>query len=233
MDLKEDITERFCVFSGHVWSPLPGDDLRTVSVTLPCPSTITELILYDNNDPDSNILNIRIVFSDGSELDTGELNKNGEPTVIRFSEKEKITSFAMTITDFEGKEPGLSEIEAYDAEPYAAISFIKLMNADHNFMYDYWIDENGSETVSLYRYPEKLEIFEDSYRFSSDLDPDSVTVKGDDITIVCGKGETYLLTAVSAEDPTLYDTVRISNPSHAKRLLCSLLQEKEALLLAG
>ena len=233
VDLKDDITERFCVFSGHIWSPLPDDSIRRITVTLPDPSTISELRLYDNNDPDCNILNMHIAFSDGSKLNTGELNKNGEPTVIRFKEKKKITSFSMTVTDFEGENPGLSEIEAYSADPAAGISFIKFINSNQDFMYDYWINESGSETLSLYRYPHKLEIFEDSYRFSSSLNPGDISVKGDDITVSCGKGETYLLTAESIDDPMLFDTIRISNPSPAKRLLSKLLQEKEVLLLAG
>ena len=233
VDLKEDITERFCFFSGHVWSPLPDDNIRRISVTLQKPSSISELILYDNNDPGSNILNMRIVFSDGSKLNTGELNKNGEPTVIRFAEKKGITSFTMTITSFEGDQPGLSEIEAYSTAPSAGISFIKLMNGDEDYMYDYWIDESGSESVRLYSYPNQVEIVEDNYQFSSSLNPDNVSVRGDEISISCGKGETYLLTAVSVRDPKLYDTVRISNPSPAKRLLARLLQEKEASRLAG
>ncbi len=229
----QDITDRFCVFSGHVWSPLPEDSRRKISVTLREPCSITEFRLYDNNDPESNILNMRIVFSDGSEMDTGELYKNGEPTVIRFAEKKGITSFTMAITSFEGAEPGLSEIEAYSAAPSAGISFIKLMNGDQDFMYDYWIDESGAEKITLYRYPSKVEITEDSYRISSDLNPGDVAVNGDTISVSCGKGETYLLTAVSVDDPALFDTVRISNPSPAKRLLSRLLQEKESVLLAG
>ena len=139
----------------------------------------------------------------------------------------------MTVTDFEGDKPGLSEIEAYSTEPAAGISFIKFMNSNQDFLYDYWINESGSETLSLYRYPHKLEIFEDGYRFSSSLNPGDISVKGDDITVSCGKGETYLLTAESIDDPMLFDTIRISNPSPAKRLLSKLLQEKEVLLLAG
>ena len=229
----EDITERFCVFSGHVWSPLPDDSLKKITVTLPEPSSITEFRLYDSDDPESNILNMHIVFSDGSEMNTGELNKNGEPTVIRFAEKKGISSFTMAITGSEGTEPGLSEIEAYSSAPNAGLSFIKLMNGDQDFLYDYWIDESGSENISLYRYPSKVEITEDSYRILSDLNPGDVAVSGDTISVSCAKGETYLLTAVSADDPALYDTVRISNPSPAKRLLARLLQEKEAILLAG
>ena len=139
----------------------------------------------------------------------------------------------MTSTSFEGDQPGLSEIEAYSTAPSAGISFIKLMNGDEDYMYDYWIDESGSESVRLYSYPNQVEIVEDNYRFSSSLNPDNVSDRGDEISISCGKGETYLLTAVSVRDPKLYDTVRISNPSPAKRLLARLLQEKEASRLAG
>ena len=84
-------------------------------------------------------------------MNTGALYALGTETVIE-TEENNVRSFTVSITEYEGDEPGLTEIEAYSGAFDAGVSFVKLMNRDSDFVYDYYIDPSGTERFSLYAY---------------------------------------------------------------------------------
>ena len=134
-----------------IWHSDPGDSEKSITVTFDEPQTIRRIKLYDDPSPESNILDAVISFDNGDALNTGALYALGTETVIE-TEENNVRSFTVSITGYEGDEPGLTEIEAYSGAFDAGVSFVKLMNRDSDFVYDYYIDPSGTERFSLYAY---------------------------------------------------------------------------------
>lgn len=134
-----------------IWHSDPGDSEKSITVTFDEPQTIRRIKLYDDPSPESNILDAVISFDNGDALNTGALYALGTETVIE-TEENNVRSFTVSITGYEGDEPGLTEIEAYSGAFDAGVSFVKLMNRDSDFVYDYYIDPSGTERFLLYAY---------------------------------------------------------------------------------
>ena len=229
----EDVGVSNVTFSGHVWSP--DDENKAVAVTLDTPAPLSELWLYDNPNPFSNVLDAEIAFSDGSVITTGPLAPGGDATVVRFPTKSNISGFTLRLLKAEGGDAGLTELEAYAEAPSHGIRFIKLKNAADDFVYDYWVDPSGSERFSLYTYPaEPAGDLSASYRLvvSGGGEGCSAVFDGDGILVTCVPGSSFTLKIESLTDPSLFDAVRVSNPSSSRRLLVRRLQQREAAVLS-
>lgn len=225
----EDISKVEQTFKGNVWTPSASDKEKTITVHFAEPTDLTELRFYDNTDLTSNILNLTITFSDESSVESGALKPNGAPTSVSFEAKHAITWFTVTLNDCVGKNAGLCEIEAYNGTHNNDIALIKMINESEDFVYDYWIDEEGEETFSIYAYPSN-EVNDLSALYSLEYDEGdtySAYFEGNKIRIACEPGSSFDLTVRSISDPLVYDTVKISNPSQARRLLLKLLQHFE------
>ena len=220
-----NVSARETVISGNVWIPAANDNTRSVTVTLSEPSEISLICLYDNPDLSSNILDALITLSNGVDLHSGPLTVNGSATVISF-DPAQITGFSVTILESEGSQAGLTEIEAYEAPQNHGIRWIKLVDSSDNFVYDYWMPESGRMTFTVYSFPESLSSDGFSVEWIGD-DICSASVEGNKISVICPEGRSIELTVRSIENPDLYDSVRISNPSIARRLLLKTLQSME------
>ena len=130
------------------WIPEEGDGEKRATVTFDRPQEIRGIVLYDNPAEDGNILNARIGFSDGTSLETGALAPLGAANRIEV-EKTGITSVTVTILEGEGS-AGLTEIEVFGEETQADLEYLKIMDEEENFVYDYWIDPSGSQSFRLY-----------------------------------------------------------------------------------
>ncbi len=101
-------------------------------------------------------------------------------------------------------------------------SFVKLQNAQGDFLYDYYIDPLGKETFSLYTV--------------GDADqPYSVSVQGDKcsariglertLTVTCPKNQRCIVTVTSG-DGKYWDTVLITNPGRFSRETAQSLERE-------
>ena len=99
------------------------------------------------------------------------------------------------------------------AAPENEASFVKIQNAEGNFIYDYYIDLLGKESFTLYT--------------AGDADqPYSVSVQGDKcsasigtertLTVSCPKNRRCIVTVTSG-DGKYWDSVLISNPGRFHR----------------
>lgn len=205
-----------------VWVP-EGDD-RSVSVTFPEPRDIHEIVLYDAPSPEDDILEAIISFSDGTELRTGPLDPGGAATAISVG-KTAIDSFTVTITESTGQRPGLAEIEAYPQARDHGLRFLKLMDSDGNFLYDYWTPSGPEAELTLYSVglsPEEL----DRLTVSWDGPDCEASWDGATLRVSCPEGETMVLT-LAVDGTDISDTIRVSHPTGLQRLHCSFGQWME------
>lgn len=224
----QNVTAADCVFSGHVWSPAADDAERTATVTFGEPQSISSIRLYDNPSLDHNIGNAIIAFSDGSTVETGALRENGAATSVSFETKHDIRAFTVRVDAYAGDEAGLCELEAYATAPEYGVSWIKLMNENEDFVYDYWLDASGRERFRLYGFPGAEADLAAAYALTMKGGKGcGASFEGDAIMVTCPPGRSLTLTVTSRRDPAISDAVRISNPQPRWRRLVGRLQKHE------
>lgn len=189
---------------------------KSVTVRFKDTVTINSICLYDSTDPDANILEGKITFSDGSSIDFGKLHADGSATELSFSEKQ-IDWMEISVTAHSGEICGLSEIEAFYDTPSAEVpddSFLMAVDSKDNFIYDYIL--HGGDTVALRigRFPEGVPLGEAdiSLEFTSSGQSASYQWKNDTLTIQCPKGSSC---TVTVSDGSVNTTFTVSHPSAA------------------
>lgn len=210
------------------WIPDAEDTEKTVTVSFPEPVDIAEIVLYDHPSEEHNVLNAVIRFDDGSGVETGRLDPGGAATRIR-AEKSEVSGFTITLTEVEGEQAGLTEVEAFRQEKNEDLRYIKLMDEEGQFVYDYWTDKDGQEVFSIFSsgIPEGQE-----FTVSCDNARCSAVLNGGMLNVNCPVGETAVIT-VSSGNGEVSDSVCISNPGAFRRLQCTLGQKMEEVFFQG
>lgn len=208
-----------------VWIPASDDGEKTAAITLKEQSAVFSVVLYDHPSEEHNIRNAVITFDDGTSVETGPLDPGGAATSIRVN-KEQISAFSVAVTETEGELAGLSEIEAFAEEPGQDGRFIKLMDEDENFLYDYWTAEDGTVVLSLYRHGDLPALEEEHYMISTDSEAGSAVLENGVIRVNCPVGESFVLN-VTCNSAGLSDSVLISNPGKPERIWSGLCQDAE------
>lgn len=200
-------------FTG-AWIPDINDEEKTISVQLKVPCNLASVVLYDSYSLEDNILDAEIRFPSGNIYHTGPLVPGGTGTYVTVDEKN-VMSFSLRILDSEGNHAGLSEIEAYSSVPHISNSFIKLMNTEDDFLYDYRFVNGTSELFSLYTYGCSSNL--DDYTIHCSNTNISALVVENRILISCPRGESGVITVYSSSDPELSDSIFISHFSPTEK----------------
>lgn len=205
---------------------IPGDDAKSAQIRFAQPVDIKTIFLYDNPSPDDNVLNARLAFPDGSVVNTGALDVGGAATMVAV-EKNAVTGFTLTLTETEGENAGLTEIEAFDHMPGHGLRYIKVTDGEENFLYDYWLPGSGEETLQVYTCGIGAE---ENMTLTWEGEGCAATLSGGEIKVSCPRGKSMTLT-VSVDGTDISDTVRLHNPGMGKRLHYGLGQLLEARVL--
>ncbi len=208
-----------------VWIPADGDEDRTLTVVLETPSDLDSVVLYDHPDPAHNVLNAVITFEDGTSVETGALDPNGAATKITVA-KQAVSSFRVMLKETEGTAAGLSEVEAFAQADQMDGRFIKLMDDQGNFLYDYLTAPDGSAVLSLYAYGDVPEISGEDWLIHADSEKATAVLEDGVIRIQCPKGESFVLN-VTCNSAGVSDNIFIRNPGSWERLWKNLWQRVE------
>lgn len=203
---------------------IPTDREKSVRVTFPEPVDIAQLRLYDNPSPEDNVLAGVIRFPDDTEVPFGPLDPQGAAVTIPV-EKSQIIGFELYLTETEGEQAGLAELEAFREPPEHGLRYVKLMDSRENFLYDYWVPESSKDTLLVYTAGLRGEEL-DSLTLSWDNVKCWAQLKDGRISVICPKGERMNLT-LRLEGTDISDTVRIGNPKKTVRLYTALSQTLE------
>ena len=186
---------------------------KTVSVSWREVVTLNSIYLYDSTDPESNILDGFIFFSDGSRVDFGNLRPDGSATRLSFPEKQ-IDWMEIVVTQYSGETAGLCEIEAFYDVPTVDTtdSYLMALDGDDNFVYEYLLHDRDSVPLTIGRFPDGARLRE------ADLTVDFVSSgknvachwENDTLIVTCPKGGNCTITV---SDGIASTTFAISNPS--------------------
>ena len=203
----DQITEiRHFPFDG-TWVPDAGDAEKTALITLQNPADLSEIVLFDNPSGTDNVLQAEIVFDSGNTYTVSDIDMGGAPTSVPVNEKN-VSQFTVRILDTEGEKAGFCEIEAYHGREENGFAWIKLMNENDDFVYDYYLNESGEEDFSLYAYGCSANPENCSISCSGDCSAECADGK---IHVCCPPGGKGTVT-VSDDEKGVADTVVISNP---------------------
>lgn len=207
---SENLLAGSLVYCDGTWIPERSDEEKRIDVSFGKPVNIDSLVLYDHPDLQINVRNARILFADGTAVETGALDPGGAATTIEF-ERKTVSSFAVELTEMQG-DAGLTELEAFADRERQEFRFVKIMDKDENFAYDYWIDPDGEQQFSLY----VSGMGRESFTVSCTGDGCDAGLEKDGILVRCPRGKSCVVT-ISSEDGSCSDSVYISNPSKAER----------------
>ena len=206
---SEDVNDRKRCPYDRIWIPDNDDKDKTIHVQLKKESDISVIHLYDHPSPGDNITNIQITFSDGSSIETGKLNSNGCVTTIAVN-KKKVKSFDIKILSYEGDHPGLCEVEAFRKKGQYDSTFIKLMDLEGNFVYDYFAESETSE-FTVYSNNQIPNLTDSSYCVACDNDNCSCIIQNERIVVTCPVGESCTVELVESSSG-LSDKIHVTNP---------------------
>ena len=210
-----------------VWSPEDGDQEKTIAVSLNSPAEILEIVLYDNPDPDSNILNAEILFDDGSMIETGPLDVSGAPSRFRVATAGNESTFQVKLTATEGNYPGLMEIEAFRVLQESEPGFLKIMDSNGDFAYDYIINKSGSQSFLVYSDGIIPDLSSGAYEVECENVPGcGAEIRDGLLFIQCAKGQNCTV-SIRLKESGLADSIYVRNPTLQERITITILQKLE------
>lgn len=217
-DFPMSVIKGLCVPNSHdfsqrgTWIPNGDDEEKSVKIELGAKTDIKTIVLYDNPSRNDNIINAEITFDNGAVIETGPLNPDGSATVIE-ADVEKVESFVVRITDWDGDFPGLTEIEAFESDDAESPRFIKLTDECESFVYSYAIEHGDRARLSLYSH-NMPELSEGGYAIECDNEKCFAKIDGEVISVICPLGESCTV-GIKSNDG-IGDSARIFNPKNKK-----------------
>lgn len=201
---------------------------KSVSIVLHNTSTVNSVYLYDNSDPNANILEGYILFSDGSKVEFGALKSDGSATKLSFPKKQ-ISSMEIVITKCSNKLSGLSEIEAfYDQTSTEASteSYLMAVDSKDNLVYDHMLHHTDTATFAIRRFPAGIPLEEEDITLSFSASDHGAAYSWESgiLTVICTKGNHCTITV---SDSTTSTTFSVINPGNLEYAYLQVLRTAE------
>ena len=212
-----------------VWIPETADTVKLAAVTLPEQSDVASIVLYDHPSPEQNVLQAVISFDNGQRLETGPLDPIGSATTIAVDQKQ-IASFTVELTQVEGFEAGLMELEAFATSDDTETGFVQLMDCNGDFIYDYITDASGEVLLQIYGYGMIPEICPENYQISLNNEACEAIWSDGGIMISCPAGESVMV-SVSSIGGNAWDRAYVRNPGLPHKKWMEVCQFAELLQL--
>ncbi|MCM1425822.1 MAG: polysaccharide pyruvyl transferase family protein [Eubacterium sp.] len=147
-DIKRKSTDEWNV-NASVWRPVITDKMPTVTIALKEETLISEVRIYQEFCPESQVLESDLIMDGQEIIEVGSLEKR-RPTIIRFSPRRvKKIEYIIKKCSKERKLPGITEIEVYPVK-YRQMKHIKIMLND-NFIYDYFTEGELHDKLQIYQ----------------------------------------------------------------------------------
>jgi len=224
-DSKNIMNENRLPLDG-VWTADSADENKMIIIKLPVQRRISSLAVYENPSNEGHIMNAVISFG-SVQYNTGELKPNGAATVFEFP-PVNTSVIGIKIKSYVGV-CSLAAIEAFEAPESNGLKFIKFVNSDDDFCYDYITNRSGRESFGVYTYPEQTDC---EFEISSDNECLQYNVKDGMINIFCPEDEEGILTVRAKSNPEIYDCVHISNPDSREREIIRIKQKYEQIVFS-
>ncbi len=140
---------KWCI-DASIWRPKQGDLTPTIVFELDKETDISEVIIYQEFCPKSEILCSTLVFDGTNRVEIGPLERR-RATVVCFAPRQaKKVEYIIEKCSENMENIGISEIEIYE-DNNPKLTKIKIM-IDDNFVYDYIVDGNLHGKIGIYQF---------------------------------------------------------------------------------
>lgn len=219
-------------FDAGVWTPTEGQ--HTVRCTFSSPQSLNTLTLWDNPDPAQNVLAATLTLSDGTIVEIPALDPLGASNTISFEQRDGIEWAELTLRQIEGDAAGLTEWELALREARDT-AFVKLTDAQGEFLYESPAAAGESIALSLYAWPALPEGATFSLTVTDEARGQATAATGltaDALTVGALEQGTYRVRVACEQDEGLYDecVLRVGDPMLKERLLQWFEPRYDALL---
>lgn len=189
-----------------VWIPEQEDHEKTIRIQLQMPSEISAVVLYDHPDENRNVLDAVIRFDDGTEIASGPLDVTGAATVIP-AEKSGVQWVEIALTDTAGEFAGLTEVELLPKSSQKMGAFLKVMDREENFVYDFCTMEENTE---FQLFTAEIENFrQEDCRVECSTKTCKAAMTEGKLRVACPKGETCVVKVTHIPSGSA-DSIRVS-----------------------
>lgn len=231
-DTSDISSEKNVKFDKCVWIPEKKDIEKSVKVKFNEGKNIESVSLYDNLSLEDNILSGKLLFSDGSEIEVANLNKNGSETRINFEKKSDIEYVEFKIIEYEGENPGLCELEVFENKLDSNIEYIKLVNDNENetFMYRYIILDEEDIQLNIYSYPNlgNSNILDKCKISILNNKNDSIKIENNSLKVSKNpKPGKYKIRVELLDNPKIFDEVEIVIPNKVQEIYIKYIDDLE------
>ncbi len=178
---------------------------------------LSGLRVYGNPACKGEILNLEIKFDNGRIINTGRIERES------FFEFVPIDCAALSIkiTDYNGFDLGIAEIEGYSIVKKPQVKFLKIMDENKNFVYDL-LGEKNEYVFEVYSYPQKPETDLSEFVEVSLNNPKcKYLIKQNRIFFQCPKNQRCEITVRAKENENVSDTILVQQVSKCKCRLIS------------
>lgn len=205
---SNDICNKELIPSANAWVAHEDDDKRIVMISLGEPKSIGSIRIYESPELGNNIINATVQIGT-KQFKTGAFEADKRSATFCF---EPITAdkLAIRVDEFEGK-CSILKIEAFE-QGKESVQWVKLVNANNDFCYDYYINENGEEAFDIYTYPQDAEC-EFKLEFFGDIEAKLTDGR---VYVKCLPGHKGTI-KLSTDNEDIYDEIKVSNPTAAER----------------
>ena len=207
------------------WVPDEEDPDKTAFVELASLEDVYAFVLYDNPSESDNILNALVTFDNGSSFETGPLDAGGAATRF-FPNAQQVRQFQITILKAEGSCAGITEVEAFTQPAPQIPTFLKIMDTNEDFAYDYQTDRDGKAVFLLFSDGVISDLDHAAYEVTCEGNHCSASFEEGTLVVQLAKGEVCKL-SVRLKTGDLSDTIIVRNPLGSERFRqsCQLLVE--------
>ena len=172
-----------------------------------------------------------LCVDDGSTDSTPEILRRyaeADPRVHVFHQENKRQGAArnLALTQVQGEEAGLSEIEAFSKYPEPDGRYIKLMDREENFLYDYRTAPDGTGELMLYTHGCLPALTEEDYHIGITGGEGTAVLDDGVIYLSCPSGEEFVLN-ITCDAAGVSDSIYVRNPGIWKRSWDDFWQKAE------
>lgn len=204
---------KWCI-DASIWRPKQGDLTPTIVFELDKETDISEVIIYQEFCPKSEILCSTLVFDGTNRVEIGPLERRRATVVCFAPRRAKKVEYIIEKCSEDMENIGISEIEIYE-DNNPKLTKIKIM-IDDNFVYDYIVDGNLHGKIGIYQFfhdgSAKASLNIDEYEL---LLTDSRGTRKDQYLhgyrlLGVMKEEKLILRAFAKSDMSIYDEVTLT-----------------------
>lgn len=222
---SNDIMNKDRLPNDNAWVADSDDEHKMLMFKLPSRCKISSVYIYENPDKGSHIMNAYLTLGARS-FNTGELKENGGATIFEFPPVETDV-IGIAVKSYTGY-CSLLKIEAFEEPESSEVQLVKLCNNYDDFCYDYIIGSSGKEDFAVYTYPSSNAEF----KVTSSNDAVRAECIGGKVSILCPPEEESIIRIELADNPLVYDEIRVSNPDDRVKEIWKIKQRYEHKVLS-